>query len=538
MSMTSDLSVRMWSVDYAVSLIERGMLGLPDFQRRFEWTAADVRAYLSTVLSGLPSGTLLLAQNSSIKVALRPLVGAPPLTDIVTDVSVILDGQQRLTGLYQALTDVGPERYFVDFTALVKGADMLQDEVVVSVPIRDLGSRIALAQNRGEVLVPFGALRNPSAFFSWLNADGANLALPHEELGAAFARKLQPVDEYRMPVTVLGGDLRLGTVAHIFERLNKWGQRLDAFDLLVARLQSTGWSLRGAWDDALQSYPAISRVFADNGMVAVSAISLLMVSDVRRSAILSLPPSKISENWDDAIAAVDDVANLLLREGFRKPELIPYEALVTAMIAARMREADLGVLRAYLWTAAANRRYEVASNTTVVSDFHALAAGQLVPELDRLELSLEMIETNTRRSSRALWATLTSLLLSQNPLDLATGDGLTSGDPGGKEAWRLTSLAKGGRSIETEEDVPIRLRTAAQLFATPSGLRQIHKRGLLKVAEDQLRQPTLFGSIDDSLRSQLMPDALSLLGGMLPGQVIRVRAERILELLEQRSRRE
>src|SRR4051812_29536204 len=112
-----DLEAELWTAEQAISMIDQGSLGLPDFQRRFQWTSADVRAFLSTVLAGLPSGTLMIADNRKLRVNLRPLEGAPSLNDPIQKVLVLLDGQQRLTALYHATTDTGPDRYALDATA-------------------------------------------------------------------------------------------------------------------------------------------------------------------------------------------------------------------------------------------------------------------------------------------------------------------------------------------------------------------------------------------------------------------------------------
>jgi hypothetical protein len=533
-----DLSVETWTVRYAMGLVTNGGLGLPDFQRRFEWTASDVKAYLSTVLAGLPSGTLMIAENFSLQVLLRELEGAPKLFSEALDVRVLLDGQQRLTSLYQALYDVGPDRYAVDFTALTQGAELLQDNVVIASSARQWDQYYAQAAGAGRVLVPFSALATSSDFFGWLHSierpRWPNM-ISDEALGRIFADHVHPMETYKIPVTSLGGKLDLSTIAQVFERTNKWGQRLDAFDLLVARLQGGGWSLRHAWDEARQEYPEIARVFGDNGLCTVSAISLLHRSDIRRSAVLSLPPKEVAKYWTEAVEATRDVARLLLSEGVRKPDLLPYEAVAITMIAARMVGASPSKLIQYFWMCGANRRYEVASNTTAVADFRQIETdGQLFEEWN---LTVDVVERNTRRSSKALWATLVAVMLAQDPLDLLTGERVSSPAPEAQERWYLTSLAKGGHSVETANDTPARLRTAGQLFWLPGrsgGPRQ--SNSLIRVIRRRVESPELFGpSIEDCLESQVMPNSNVLLGGASPREIIESRASSLYALLMRRA---
>ena len=520
-----DFKLAIWHAEHILEMLTNGELGLPDFQRRFEWSTVDVRAFLSTVLGGLPSGNIMVAPNDLIHLALRELEGAPTL-HMKRDALVLLDGQQRITALLQAALDVGPYEYFVDFRALEGGADVVQDDVVVSIR-RGHSSR--------EGVVPFSALRNASTFYSWLSANSEVSDRTVRIWGEIFSSKVRAFGDYQFPVTLLGGELGMATVAQIFERTNKWGQRLDAFDLLVARLQSSGWALREAWREATSSSPEIGRVFGENGLAAIGAISLRKVQDVRRNAVLSLPPSAIEAEWARAIGATASVARLLLGEGVRKPELVTYDSLVTTMIAARMEDADERLLRHYYWLGSVNRWHEVASNSRVVSDYRFLRQGRIDPSRPASVPPLEEFELNTRRSSRALWAAIISVLLTAEPRDLVTGEPVTSVMAEADDVWSLVPFATGGSLHETSRDVPVRLRTAAQVFVLPGMGGRLRRRGLMSVLHEREQQPALFGSkVEDDLRSQLLPPSSRLIAGESPRSLVRRRAFQIQERLVER----
>lgn len=542
MKQRSRLIVDMWPVARAFDELHLGQLGLPDFQRRFEWTSSDVRAYLSTVLGGLPSGNLMVAENRALQIRLRPLEGAPKLSSNLFEARVLLDGQQRLTTLWQAVNEIGPDRYFVDFAALARGADLLQDDVVISISAYQYRSTLDKARRESRILVPISALVTPSAFFSWLHRPEAHedAVLSIAQMGEVFAEQILPVGEYEIPVTTLGGDLDLATVAQIFERTNKWGQRLDAFDLLVARLQGGGWSLREAWSDALAEFPEISRVFGDNGLSTISAVSLLLNGDVRRNAVLSLPPNSVARRWSVAIRATADVARTLLIDGVRSPDLVTYDVAITAMIAARMESVPLSVLTRYFWAASANRRYEVASNTSVISDFREMLDGNIsiLCRLDE-EFTPEAISRNTRRSSKALWATLVATMLSHNPLDLVHDEALSSPDVEFEERWVLKPLTKGGSASESDRDIPARLRTAGQIFVSNYRSSRLQKIGLVNLIRERLELPTLFGpTIDECLDSQLLPSSDVMLSGVSPREIIDQRASSLYRIISERVNEE
>src|SRR3712207_6146460 len=103
MRQDTQLVASLWDVPSIFARVEEGRLALPDFQRRFEWGVADVRSFVATVLAGLPSGSILVADNSLIRVETRPLEGAPESLHTPVDVDVLLDGQQRLTALWQSV---------------------------------------------------------------------------------------------------------------------------------------------------------------------------------------------------------------------------------------------------------------------------------------------------------------------------------------------------------------------------------------------------------------------------------------------------
>jgi hypothetical protein len=479
----------------------------------------------------------MMVRNESIEVALRPLTDAPDLIADLRDVWVVLDGQQRLTALYQALAETGPERYFVDFTALAGGLDLLQDDVIISIPARRSQEQISSAIDEGTVLVPFPALRDSSAFFAWLHSTESSRLAIDINLGAIFGRLIHPVRDYSMPATVLGGDLSVATVATVFERLNRLGQPLNVFDLLVARLQSANFNLRSAWDGALTEYASMSRILGDNGLTIMSAISLLVTSNARRSALLDLPPREVAASWDKATAAAEATAQLLIQEGFRKRELVPSDTLIAVMIAASMAGADRRLLKGYLWHAVVSGRYDSFASNAAAQDLRFLKDGLLPPDYGDLVIDMDALERNTRRSSRTLWSSITGLLLVQRPLDLATGLPVTSEDDRVEEDWHLTSFAKGGQDFETEYEVPLRSRTVTQIVSTPRGLKELHKLGLTRLVERRLTdQPLAGASIDDCLKSQLLPTANALLSGMPIAEVVKFRVAKIRNLLERKLR--
>ena len=106
-------------VAFLVQKIHEMELALPDFQRDFVWEPRRTAELLRTIMSRYPAGSLLFwrlgGENAGF--AAREIEGAPQL--IRKPQELILDGQQRLTALYQALTRSGDEHYYVSLAHLI-----------------------------------------------------------------------------------------------------------------------------------------------------------------------------------------------------------------------------------------------------------------------------------------------------------------------------------------------------------------------------------------------------------------------------------
>ena len=84
--------------------IHVGKIQLPDFQRGWVWDDNRIKGILASVAKSFPIGAVMLLEtgNESVRFKTKMVEGAP-LTNSNTPELLILDGQQRLTSLYQAI---------------------------------------------------------------------------------------------------------------------------------------------------------------------------------------------------------------------------------------------------------------------------------------------------------------------------------------------------------------------------------------------------------------------------------------------------
>ncbi len=533
--MTATYDVTSLRLSEIIDWVEEGRLGLPDFQRRFEWGTADVKALLSTVLCGLPSGTIIVARADEMVVSLRSLEGAAPLNS--QPEWILLDGQQRITALYHAVHNLGPFRYGLDISALMDGQDLLQDNVVLAGPARRWANMLDDFKLSGRLVAPISALLSELHFFRWAEEEDLDGDV-YSDVGQIFSRSIAVLSQYQIPVLRLGREFGLPALAQVFERLNKWGQALDSFDLLVARVQGSGWNLREAWAQLVDQHTETRELMGGNGLPAIAALALLHRNDVRRGSILEMPAPLIAERWDSLAVATKKSTELLYRRcGVAKPEYLPYQNILVATIATFLQsdgQLDGREMERYFWMSSAGRRYDAASNTKVVADVTVLASGRPIFNGADWVPTVEDLALCTRRSSSALWAAIICAMLARSPHDLATGSQIVDQD-GYFSSFELVPISLGGGGEESSR-AATRLRATGQSLVLSRSLARWNRSGFIASVRHAHEAPMLPGvggaTIADRLADQFFPHPESLLDGTMSAHDISVyRAERIHEFL-------
>jgi uncharacterized protein with ParB-like and HNH nuclease domain len=92
--------------------IHARVAALPDFQRDFVWDPSATQELVVSIVRNYPAGSLLRIRNTHDLFACREFQGGPPLNGH-RPTFLVLDGQQRLTSLYQAFYGVGDHRYYL-----------------------------------------------------------------------------------------------------------------------------------------------------------------------------------------------------------------------------------------------------------------------------------------------------------------------------------------------------------------------------------------------------------------------------------------
>ncbi len=123
-----------------------GIIQLPDFQRSWVWDEERIKSLIASISRAFPVGALMsLDTGGPVNFKPRRVEGAPREAKDITPQSLLLDGQQRVTSLYQValrgkvVETVTPKRkkvarwFYIDIRkALDPSTD--REEAIVGVP--------------------------------------------------------------------------------------------------------------------------------------------------------------------------------------------------------------------------------------------------------------------------------------------------------------------------------------------------------------------------------------------------------------------
>lgn len=301
-----------------------GEIQLPDFQRGYKWEDERIRQLLVTVLRGHPLGAVMLLKTGNTQVRFKPrAIEGVSLKDGTDAKFLLLDGQQRLTSLTQALSGDGTvatkdsrgklldRRYLIHMeTALADSGRV--DEALISIPADGLvrtnfGKDVILDlsdddKQRRQGYFPLHLLYGD--FMSWI------LDMEDRELGKRFHEQfIKPAATYDIPAIVLDENTDKAAVATVFEKVNIGGLPLNVFELLTAvfagdagYFEQSGedFRLNDDWRETQLKWSSYSVLAAVENTDFLQAVTMLTTRK-RHLADTSDRPPAISAKREDVL---------------------------------------------------------------------------------------------------------------------------------------------------------------------------------------------------------------------------------------------
>lgn len=393
-----------------------GKIQLPDFQRGYKWDDERIRSLLVTVSLGHPLGVIMLLKtgNDQVRFKPKPIEGAPRAAAEASPDLLLLDGQQRLTSLFQALTGHGivatkdprnmlvDRRYYLDIAKAIDDPAH-RDEAVVSIPAdgvvrtnfnRDIVLDLSTPEKeRAAGHFPFRLVYAQGEAMTWLFA--------YEDTTSAqkfLTDVLQPMLAYQIPAIELDETTTKGAVATVFEKVNTGGLALNVFELLTAVFAGDAahyaetkrdFRLNDHWQETeqlLQGH-AVMAGFANTDFLA--AVTLLasrernLVSEASRPAAITARKEdifklKLAEylRWAQPLRdALLWVAGFLADQHIHAAGFVPYRTQIVPLAVFRVilgSDADLhGVrqrLSQWFWCGVLGELYAGATETRFARD--------------------------------------------------------------------------------------------------------------------------------------------------------------------------
>lgn len=243
---------------FLLEMVHNRAMALPDFQRDFVWDPYATDELIESIISNYPAGTLLRIKNGQqLLFQPREVEGAPELNG-TKPAYLILDGQQRLTSLYQAFFGKGEHRYYLNLADLEKGKDL--EDCAFYMKAEDGEKKYGTIEQQAKTLVfplerVFGTLGGFSAWQNQvLDVSGDDINVVRDllkRLTKLHDEWIKPIEEYDFPMVTLNEETTGPAVCMIFETLNRTGVKLSVYDLLTARFWPLDFNLRQKWEDAL-----------------------------------------------------------------------------------------------------------------------------------------------------------------------------------------------------------------------------------------------------------------------------------------------
>lgn len=449
---------------------------LPDFQRGWVWDDEHIRSLLASVSLSYPIGAVMMLQTGNADVRFKPrLVEGVTYPDVPEPERLILDGQQRLTSLYQALMLGQPVAtrdlrgnmiqrwYYLDIKkAISPNGD--RDEAVIGVP----GDR-KVRNFRGEVIadystmalecaaefLPLPIVLDLSALTNWqmvyLQADPAQMQARLQRWNDLNQSVIQRFQQYQIPVIMLRKETPKEAVCQVFEKVNTGGVSLTVFELITATYAADDFNLRDDWKkryEKFHDYKLLHAIQSDDFLQAVTLLATyarrqadlkanLSPQDIagvscKRKDILKLPLSEYQTWADAATTGFIKAAKLLFGQKIFEARDLPYRTQLTplaAIMAMLGERADNEGVRTKLvrwyWCGVLGELYGGAIETRFAKDLPEVLTwidGGTEPDTirDATFTPSRLLTLQTRNS--AAYKGISALLIREGGKDFRTGN--------------------------------------------------------------------------------------------------------------------
>ena len=398
--------------------VNSGKTQLPEFQRDWTWDDNRIRGIIVSLSQGYPMGAIMRLQygNPDIKFKYRTIKGVG-LRDLAPDF-LVLDGQQRLTSIYQATysknpvatkTDKGKEieRYY--YLSMEKCMDENEDRFDAVLPVPsdrkikenfDRDVKLDLSDQQKEYehkMFPVNIAFDSNALMKW------QFGYMMYYTGQADALKLledfqseviNTIVSYKLPVITLDKTTPREAVCKVFENVNTGGVPLTVFELVTATYATQEFDLRKDWQDCKKQIRGINDTLRTDLLDGIDETTFLTTVALytsyidkqagkvgtvscKKKDVLNLSYESYVANRDQVLTGYRIARDFLLKYQyvFRQrdlpytTQLIPLAAICAFLGKSKCNEANtISVLSKWYWCGILGEMYGGANETRYAND--------------------------------------------------------------------------------------------------------------------------------------------------------------------------
>lgn len=439
------------TVDELISGIERGVVRLPEIQRRYIWKSTRVRDLFDSLYRGYPSGTILLWETDDQELPLQDMA-IEQQDNPYSNTRLLLDGQQRLTSLATVIRGKpvvvrGREKPIellfnlehpddLDIVTEVheegpedkNGEERIEDEA---------DSTEDELQNRFNRMTFVVATKKLERLPQWVKvsevfkndddtpflqqAGVEHFSDPKCHRYTQRLAKLRKIREYTYRIDVLGKTLSYNEVTEIFVRVNSLGAKLRGADLALAQITAK-------WPNSLKEFEKFqeeckgsgSGFNLDLGSVHLRNMVVFATAQSRFGTVRNLSKETLQKSWRESCRGMEFALNFMrANAGLESPALLasPFVLIVVAYFGKKrnysLSPEEEKELRYWVLLANAKGRYSRGSSETILDQDLAVlhrdgGASELREQLKRQVGNLKITpeELEGRNQNSALFKTM------------------------------------------------------------------------------------------------------------------------------------
>ncbi|MBB5322929.1 hypothetical protein HNQ34_000006 [Anoxybacillus tepidamans] len=401
------------SIKNLVENIHKENILLPEFQRDFVWELGKTCELFDSLVRDIFIGSIIYGKPSFEitvrEIDKRPRKGEGSRKKLVTkffdkediqrmtqinNFRLILDGQQRATSIYRALTGVD-EVWFIakneeELETSIREKEFRErtlEEMLFEFSLQEDEDRLSIKLSDA-FLISKGDILDDDIKENYFGKLSFIAGMDEEELKLAFRK-------YRMICVKLGElfnsekllsyyllNMNTEKFALFFERSNSKGIQLNFIDILAAKLYK-GFNLRQKIEELESSFPN----YHFNREIIVRTISYIVSNgkEVDRNYILSnLNYEHFNMYWDEVCNCYRKVLDFLFKERFIiSQKWMPYENMLIPLIIflrsihktdfSQMNENQHEFIKYWYWSSIFAQRYSSGSNEAIIQDASILS---------------------------------------------------------------------------------------------------------------------------------------------------------------------